>query len=83
MKEAFTKESAAKNNIQVTCPHCGKTGNKPTMLRWHFDNCKKSPKVARYSESDKSNDPFFNPFKEGTWWHEYFHDTYIKKLLGK
>jgi len=23
----------------VTCPHCGKTGGKSAMHRWHFDNC--------------------------------------------
>ena len=28
------------NNLQVTCPHCGKTGAKRAMARWHFDNCK-------------------------------------------
>jgi hypothetical protein len=27
-------------NIQVTCPHCNKSGNRPIMLRWHFDKCK-------------------------------------------
>lgn len=26
--------------FQVTCPHCGKTGTKWPMSRWHFDNCK-------------------------------------------
>lgn len=24
----------------VECPHCTKEGQKPNMLRWHFDNCK-------------------------------------------
>lgn len=24
----------------VTCPHCGKTGGKPIMSRFHFGNCK-------------------------------------------
>lgn len=24
----------------VTCPHCGKSGSKALMTRWHFDNCK-------------------------------------------
>ena len=23
------------------CPHCGKSGGKGAMQRWHFDNCKK------------------------------------------
>lgn len=25
---------------QVTCPHCGKTGGKPVMAKYHFDKCK-------------------------------------------
>jgi len=26
--------------LEVTCPHCGKTGKKLVMGRWHFNNCK-------------------------------------------
>ena len=25
---------------KVTCPHCGKIGDKGPMSRWHFDKCK-------------------------------------------
>jgi hypothetical protein len=25
--------------LQVTCPHCAKTGNAAAMARWHFDAC--------------------------------------------
>ena len=25
---------------KVTCPHCGKEGGKPVMMRYHFDKCK-------------------------------------------
>lgn len=28
----------------ATCPNCNKTGAKPNMIRWHFDNCKKVKK---------------------------------------
>ena len=28
----------------VTCPHCTKTGGKPVMNRWHFNNCKQKEK---------------------------------------
>lgn len=28
---------------KLTCPHCNLTGQKLNMLRYHFDNCKKSP----------------------------------------
>lgn len=27
----------------VICPHCNKKGGKPSMKRWHFDNCKSKP----------------------------------------
>jgi hypothetical protein len=30
-------------NLQVTCPHCGKAGQKRIMARWHFDNCPHKP----------------------------------------
>ena len=26
--------------VQVNCPHCGKTGTKLPMMRYHFDRCK-------------------------------------------
>jgi hypothetical protein len=29
------------NKIQVTCPHCNRTGGATNMKRYHFDNCKK------------------------------------------
>lgn len=29
------------NKVQVTCPHCEKTGGATNMKRYHFDNCKK------------------------------------------
>lgn len=28
------------SKIKVTCPHCNKIGDKPNMMRYHFDNCK-------------------------------------------
>jgi hypothetical protein len=28
------------NKLQVTCPYCGKTGQKVAMAQWHFDRCK-------------------------------------------
>ena len=29
------------NQLDHTCPHCGKTGKGRAMFRWHFKNCKK------------------------------------------
>lgn len=39
---AIRKESGkkVKPREQVTCPHCGKTGNISGMKRYHFDKCK-------------------------------------------
>ena len=31
------------NKVQVTCPHCGKIGQKFAMGRWHGDNCRHKP----------------------------------------
>jgi hypothetical protein len=28
------------SEIKVKCPYCDKVGGKPSMSRWHFDNCK-------------------------------------------
>jgi hypothetical protein len=48
----LTKEACAKggsiasnkfthpNKQKVTCPHCNMEGQKITMMRWHFNNCK-------------------------------------------
>ena len=30
------------NNSRVTCPHCGKIGQKRAMKRWHFEKCKEN-----------------------------------------
>lgn len=37
-KQKDMMKEAAK--IQVTCPHCGKEGQRAAMGRWHFNNCK-------------------------------------------
>ena len=34
------KQWKGKKQALLTCPHCNKSGGN-TMLRWHFDNCKK------------------------------------------
>lgn len=33
-------EAIKRNSEIVECPKCGVTGNRPNMMRWHFDNCK-------------------------------------------
>ncbi len=42
-KETILKISKATKGIpkeKIECPHCGKTGGKPQMYQWHFNNCK-------------------------------------------
>jgi len=31
--------------LHAICPHCGKTGQHMSMMRWHFHNCKFRPEV--------------------------------------
>jgi predicted GIY-YIG superfamily endonuclease len=38
IENPIMKEMAS---IERECPHCGKHGKGSSMLRWHFDNCKK------------------------------------------
>jgi len=36
-----SKEEALKRNSEfITCPKCGVNGNRPNMMRWHFEKCK-------------------------------------------
>ena len=37
-KRSLSASKEPKPSIQ--CPHCGKTGGKPVMIRFHFDKCK-------------------------------------------
>jgi hypothetical protein len=39
-KDNVGKAGKGKKKPLVTCPHCGKEGGKPSMTRFHFDNCK-------------------------------------------
>ena len=39
MKMSVAKKG--KTKLQVTCPYCEKSGGKPAMIRFHFDNCTK------------------------------------------
>lgn len=35
------REDALKRNSEIVqCPKCGVEGNRPNMMRWHFDKCK-------------------------------------------
>lgn len=37
------KDRLSKPKEKVQCPHCGKIGGKPVMIRYHFDMCKLAP----------------------------------------
>ena len=35
------REEAIKRNLEIViCDKCGISGNRPNMMRWHFENCK-------------------------------------------
>ena len=38
--EISRQEALKRNSDFVECSHCGVVGNRPNMIRWHFDNCK-------------------------------------------
>lgn len=38
--DLYSGKPRSKPHEIVECPHCKKTGIKPNMMRWHFDNCK-------------------------------------------
>jgi hypothetical protein len=40
MKNPEISSKFKKPKDVVTCPHCKKSGGKPVMVRYHFDNCK-------------------------------------------
>jgi ssDNA-binding Zn-finger/Zn-ribbon topoisomerase 1 len=31
------------NQVNYSCPHCGKSGRSNVMKRWHFTNCEDRP----------------------------------------
>lgn len=39
-KEISREETLKRNAEIVTCDRCGVQGNRPNMMRWHFENCK-------------------------------------------
>jgi ribosomal protein S27E len=40
MKDPNIAEKFKHPKEKVTCPHCGKIGGKPVMMKYHFDECK-------------------------------------------
>lgn len=53
-KKKMSESSANKGGVkQVICPYCSKSGGKPAMIRWHFDNCLSNPEnkcVRKYNK---------------------------------
>ena len=41
-KDKISKALKGKAKPIITCPHCGKSGGRPQMKQWHFDNCKEA-----------------------------------------
>lgn len=38
--EIERKEAIERNSEIIICDRCGVSGNRPNMMRWHFENCK-------------------------------------------
>ena len=41
-------EAIKRNQEIVECPRCGVKGNRPNMMRWHFENCKTELKQCKH-----------------------------------
>lgn len=44
VQKRLLAEGKHPTQVKITCPHCGLTGAKPVMTRFHMDNCKVKPK---------------------------------------
>ena len=44
-------EAIKRNSEMVICPNCGVKGNRPNMMRWHFENCKTVLKNCKQCDS--------------------------------
>jgi hypothetical protein len=43
------REEAIKRNSEIIeCDRCGVFGNRPNMIRWHFENCSQNLKECQY-----------------------------------
>lgn len=42
------KANLGLKRVKIKCPHCEKEGSKSTMVRWHFENCKKYTSVVKW-----------------------------------
>ena len=45
VQEKRIKEGTHPFQVKAICPHCKKEGQKPAMMRFHFENCKKVKNV--------------------------------------
>jgi hypothetical protein len=41
-KNKISEANVGKKRIIVECPYCKKPGGYPSMIRWHFENCKEN-----------------------------------------
>jgi hypothetical protein len=45
----ISRQEAIKRNSEfITCDRCGVIGNRPNMMRWHFENCKTQLRDCRH-----------------------------------
>ena len=44
----INREEAIKRNAEIVqCDRCGITGNRPNMMRWHFENCQVKFRICK------------------------------------
>jgi hypothetical protein len=45
----------------INCPHCGTSGNLPTLRRWHFNNCRQKDDPSFLPERRRRRPRVFRP----------------------
>ena len=50
--ELAREEALERNADIIECNKCGVTGNRPNMMRWHFDNCTRKAKPCKSCNKD-------------------------------
>lgn len=49
----LAREDALERNAEIVeCDKCGVTGNRPNMMRWHFENCTKKIRQCKNCKKD-------------------------------
>ena len=78
--ELNREEALERNRDIIECPNCNRVGNRPNMMRWHFENCKMK---TRYCI--ECNNPIPKKYKASQYKNMKYcdHKCYGKSRIGQ